>query len=346
MKVLITGGAGFLGLHLARRFLKADWQVSLLDIAPFPEEEYKGKYRLIRADIRERKELSAAIKGQDVVVHTAAALPLWSRADIMSTNIGGTRNVLDLSRKLGVKRVIYISSTAVYGVPKKHPIKESDPKAGVGAYGESKIKAEEACFQAINSGLNVTILRPKTFVGTERLGVFEILFDWVYDGKKIPIIGDGRNKYQLFDVEDLSDVIYLCAQSQNKRLNDAFNVASVRFSTVADDLGALFKHAGTGSRLLTTPAKPIKLILQLFEKLGISPLYQWVYDTADKDSYVSIDKLRKTLNWRPKYSGAQALIRSFDWYKDHYQEIKSRKSGVTHTVGWKQGILGVIKKFM
>ena len=80
--------------------------------------------------------------------------------------------------------------------------------------------------------------------------------------------------------------------------------------------------------------------------LHLSPLYQWVYDTADKDSFVSIEKLEQTLNWSPKYSNAEALIKSYEWYQAHYTEVKSRKSGVTHTVGWKQGALGIIKKFL
>jgi len=346
MKVLITGGAGFLGLHLARHFLKKSWQVSLLDVAPFPEEEYEANCQLISADIRNESSMSKAIEGVDVVVHAAAALPLWSREDIISTNVAGTKNVLELSQKHKVKKVVFISSTAVYGVPEKHPILETDPRVGVGAYGESKIAAEDLCLNAMKAGLDVTILRPKTFIGTERLGVFEILFDWIHDGKRVPMIGNGQNKYQLFDVDDLVDVIFLCAKSNNPQLNDYFNVASDNFSTVANDLGALFTHAGTGSRLLTMPATPIKLALRVFEKLGISPLYQWVYDTADKDSYVSIEKIRKALKWKPKYSGAQALIRSYDWYEQHYREIKARGSGVTHTVGWKQGILGIAKKFL
>ena len=346
MKVLITGGAGFLGLHLARFYLKKGHHVSLLDIASFPNSEYGDDYKLIQADVRDMKKLSQAVKDKDVVIHAAAALPLSTPTEIMSTNIEGARNVLKAAKKYGIKRVIHISSTAVYGVPEKHPIVESDPMVGVGPYGESKIQAEKLCFQAIEDGLNVTIIRPKTFVGTERLGVFEILFDWIHDGKRIPTIGNGRNKYQLLDVDGLVEAIYLCSKSQKNILNDVFNVAAKDFSTVADDLGNLFKHAGSGSKLLTTPAGLVKLVLRIFEKLGVSPLYQWVYDTADKDSYVSIKKIEKALGWSPKYSSAEALIKSFDWYQANYDEVKSRKSGVTHTVGWKQGELGLIKKFV
>lgn len=80
---------------------------------------------------------------------------------------------------------------------------------GVGAYGKSKIEAKKLCVEYREKGLSVTVLRPKTFVGPHRLGVFEILFDWIKDGKKIPVIGSGNNRYQLLDVDDLVEAIYL-----------------------------------------------------------------------------------------------------------------------------------------
>lgn len=346
MKVLITGGAGFLGLHLAQYFTKKKHQVRLLDIAAFPPEEYGPDMELITADVRNLPAVEEAVKGCDVVIHAAAALPLFSKEDIFSTNVEGVKNVLAAAKKHHVKRVIHISSTAVYGVPEKHPIVETDPVHGVGAYGESKIQAEHECFMAIGAGVPVTIIRPKTFVGTQRLGVFEILFDWVHDGKKIPVIGSGQNRYQLLDVDDLVDAIYRFTQKNTDAYNDAFNIGAAEFGTVASDLQALFDAAHSGSTLLSTPAMPVKTTLKVLEKLKLSPLYQWVYDTADKDSFVSIDKLTTVLHWTPCFSNAQALIKSFNWYQDHYTEIKSRQSGTTHTVGWKQGALGLAKKFV
>jgi nucleoside-diphosphate-sugar epimerase len=234
----------------------------------------------------------------------------------------------------------------VYGIPKKHPIYETDPVQGVGPYGESKILAEKTCFEAIKKGLNVTIIRPKTFVGTHRLGVFEILFDWIHDGKKIPMLGSGNNRYQLLDVDDLVEAIALFLEKQTDKYNGAFNIGAEKFNTVNKDLGELFKYAHSGSKIIATPAFLIKKILWLFEKLKLSPLYQWVYDTADKDSFVSIKKLTKTLDWHPRFSNSEALIKAYQWYLDNYEVIKSRKTGTTHTVGWKQGILGIIKKIM
>lgn len=345
MKILITGGGGFLGLHLASYLYKKHYKLTLLDIQEFDKKEYGGNYFLTLCNVRDRKKMDALVKGQDVVIHAAAALPLWKKEDIYSTNIDGTRNVLELARKHKIKRVIFISSTAVYGVPKKHPIIETDPRIGVGAYGESKILAEDLCFTAIEKGLPVTIIRPKTFVGTGRLGVFEILFDWIHDGKRIPIIGKGENRYQLLDVEDLVEVIYQFSLKNTNAYNGVFNIGAQEFRTVKEDLGELFKFARSGSKIFPTQAFVVKKALWFFEKIGMSPLYQWVYDTADKDSFVSNEKIKKTLGWKPQYSNSEALIKAYRWYLDHYKEIKAKTSGVTHTVGWKQGILKLFKYF-
>lgn len=345
MKVLITGGAGFLGLHLARFFSKKRFDIYLLDIADFDSKEYPKNCHFINADVRNVTSMYRYIKGMDFVIHAAAGLPLWKGSDIMKINVGGTKNVLKASLKNKVKRMIYISSTAVYGVPKKHPIFEDDPRIGVGPYGQSKIEAEDLCFKYIKKGLNVTVIRPKTFLGTHRLGVFEILFDWIHDNKKIPLIGNGNNRYELLDVDDLCEAVYLFTKKNNKKYNDAFNIGAEKFTTIKGDFKIMFKALNSKSEIFPTPAFIVKKALWLFEKLKLSPLYQWVYDTADKDSFVSIDKLTKTLAWHPRYSNSDALIKSYKWYLKNYKEIKSRGSGVTHTVGWKQGILGLVKKF-
>ncbi|NTU46398.1 NAD(P)-dependent oxidoreductase [Candidatus Roizmanbacteria bacterium] len=348
MKILVTGGAGFLGLHIAKYIasLKKD-SLTLLDIAPFNKKEYPKGCTFVTGDVRDKKLVNELLADHDAVIHAAAALPLWKAEEIMDTNVRGTKVMLDAAIANKIKRFIYISSTAVYGVPKKHPVYETDPMVGVGAYGHSKIQAEKACKQARKKGLVVTVIRPKTFVGTHRLGVFEILFDWIKDGKKIPVVGSGNNRYQLLEVDDLVHALYLCLLVRPKeKINDTFNIGAEKFTTVRQDLQQLFDYANSGSTLLSTPAWPIKKALFIFEKLHLSPLYQWVYDTADKDSFVSIDKIKKTLKWKPKNSNGQALIKSYQWYLENYVDVKSRPAGVTHTVGWKQGILGFFKRFM
>lgn len=341
---LITGGSGFLGCHLASELLKRGAKVRSLDIAPLDEPGLFGHVEAILGDVRDEQALKKAMTGVDRVVHAAATLPLASQKEIFSTNVDGTRQVLREAQSQE-KRVVYISSTAVYGVPKKHPIEEEDEKVGVGAYGESKILAENLVQDFRKKGSVVSVIRPKTFIGTGRLGVFQILFDWIQKGARIPIIGSGLNRYQLLEVKDLVEAILLVAEADEKKANDNFNVGAKRFATVREDVGSLCEAAGSGSMVFPTPAKPVKIVLRVLEKMRLSPLYQWVYDTADKDSFVSTEKIEKTLGWKPKYSNAESLVNTYRWYEDSY-EIYQGSYGTTHKVAWKQGALMVVRKIL
>lgn len=343
-KILITGGAGFLGYHIANILAKKGHELRLLDIADYVKEEYPAGVEFLNGDIRDTEVLKKAIEGVDAVIHGAAALPLWSKKDIFTINVDGTRNVLEVCKQNGIKRVVLVSSTAVYGVPKKHPLYETDPMVGVGNYGESKIRAEKVCEEYRENGMCVPIIRPKTFIGTGRLGVFQILFDWVQCGKRIPILGNGKNRYQLLEVEDLVEAIYLVTVGEEGKVNSTFNVGAEEYDTVAEDVGALCDFAGGGARVLRTPAWLIVPALRFFELIKLSPLYKWVYGTASKDSFVSIDKIKEQLGWKPQYSNSQALIRAYKWYLEHYEELEGE--GVTHRVAWNQGILKLFKKIM
>ncbi len=347
MKIVVTGGAGFLGYHIAQKINRVTdfGDTIFFDIAPFEEEEYDKSIKCIYGDVRDRKQMDEMMKGVDVVIHCAAALPLWKKKDIYETNIDGTRNVLESSLKNNVNRVVHISSTAVYGVPDVHPLFEHHQRHGVGPYGESKVQAEEVCEEYRKKGLPVSILRPKSFIGTARLGVFQILYDWVESGVKIPIIGNGKNRYQLFEVEDLVDAILLASTLPIEKINDTFNLGAKEFRTVNEDVGAMCEYAGTGSRVMSTPAGLVKPVLRFFEVLNLSPLYKWIYGTADTDSFVSIDKAINQLGWVPKYSNSEALIRSYQWYLDNKHKIQ-QGTGVTHRIAWKQGILSLFKKFL
>lgn len=344
MKVLVTGGAGFLGINLIRYLhFKGDSIVSL-DIVEFDYPDMNEKIEKITGDIRNKSDVEKAMKGIDVVVHTAAALPLYKPEDIFSTDIEGTKNLLEEAYKQKVKRFIHISSTAVYGIPDHHPLKEDDKLDGVGPYGKAKIMAEQECFNYRAKGMCVPVVRPKSFIGPERLGVFDLLYDWAKDGKGFPMIGSGNNRYQLLDVEDLCDAIYLCATLPEETVNDTFNIGAKEFTTMREDYQAVLDTAGFNKKIVGLPEKPIIGLLKLLEAMHLSPLYKWVYETASKDSFVSIEKAEKKLGFKPKYSNKDALVRNYRWYYDHFDEFKN-KSGVSHRVPWKQGILRMAKIF-
>ena len=335
----ISGGAGFLGLHLARRLLADGLEVRTLDVVPLDEAELERSVQELRGDVRDRDRVRELVAGADVVVHAAAALPIQaSRDSIRSVNVGGTENVLLASRDGGVGRVVFISSTAVYGVPEKHPIEEDDPLVGVGWYGESKIDAEALCRVA---AVDTTIVRPKTFIGPERLGVFEILFDWIREGRRIYILGQGYNRYQLLGVEDLVDAIVRAA-TVPEAAGQTFNVGATEFGTVRSDLQALIDHAGSRSRLQPVPVKPAELALRALELLRLSPLAEWHYKTAHKDSFVDVSRAQRVLGWQPRLSNRAALIGTYDWYLANRGRIGA--AGVTHRVPWNQQALGLLKR--
>lgn len=338
----LSGGAGFLGLHLARRLLAEGHAVRTLDLAPLDDAALERSVEELRGDVRDPVRARELAGGADVLVHAAAALPIQaSREAIRSANVEGTATVLTAALEAGVRRVVFVSSTAVYGVPKAHPITEDAPLVGVGHYGASKIEAERICLELVRRGLDAVIIRPKTFIGPERLGVFEILFDWIHDGRRIYVLGDGRNRYQLLAVEDLVEAILRAADADGVR-GEAINVGAKEFGTVRSDVQALIDHAGSTSRITPVPARPAEIALRALELLRLSPLAEWHYRTAHRDSYVDVAKAERLLGFSPRYSNAEALIRTYDWYLANRSRL--RRAGTTHRTPWNQRALTLLKR--
>jgi len=341
--ILVTGGAGFLGINLCRYLLARGYAVRSMDIAPFDYPE-RDRVQVMQADIRDSSAVERAMAGIGMVVHCAAALPLSSREEIESTGVGGTRTLLDSAARHPVMRFVYISSTAVYGIPDHHPVFEHDRLQGVGPYGAAKISAEQLCLESRARGLCVPILRPKSFVGPERLGAFELLYDWAYAGRNFPVLGSGNNRYQLLDVEDLCDAIFRCLTQDSHAVNDTFNVGAKVFGTMRENFQAVLDRAGHGKRVISLPAGPVIGLLKALEAIHLSPLYQWIYETAACESFVSIERIERQLGFDPKYSNRMALIRNYDWYVAHRTEYQGH-TGITHRVPWKKGALRVAQWF-
>lgn len=344
--VLITGGAGFLGVHLARFFLKKKYKVILLDIAPLTAEDIKNKVEILNIDITDKKRVSDFFKKNkiDYVVHAGAALPIQhSRKKIFEVNVSGTKNILEASLAAKIKRLIFISTTAMYGIPKNLPEKEADPIDPIGNYGESKAEAEKLCSAYYKKGLSLNILRPKSFLGAERLGVFTIWFEAIYNNKPVFILGSGNNLYQLLDVGDVVKAVYL---SLNSKIDgEIFNVGAEKFGTWRQDLSALIKHARSGSKIIGLPVLPSQIILGFLETFNLSPIVAWHYKTFPVDSYVSIDKAKKKLGFKSTKGNKDILIESYDWYKNHRDEFIN-KTGVTHRTIWNFKLLDLLTKYL
>ena len=343
-RVLVTGGSGFLGINLIRHLrAKGVTDIRSIDLLPFDYPE-KDNVDATVGDIRDVPALKKVMEGVTWVIHTAAALPLYSERDIMTTDVDGTRNVMTAALEAGVKRAVMISSTAVYGIPDHHPLYETDRLIGVGPYGRAKILAEEQCHAVREKGLCIPVIRPKSFIGPERLGVFALFYDWALTGHGFPMIGNGRNRYQFLDVEDLCEAIWLTLALDEAKVNDTFNIGAKEFTTMREDYQSVLDVAGHGKKISGFPAAPMIWTLRFLEMLHLSPLYKWVYETACEDSFVSIEKAESRLGYAPKYSNKDALIRNYRWYVDNLDTFKNA-SGVSHRVPWKQGILRFVKCF-
>ncbi len=261
----------------------------------------------------------------------------------MSTDVTGTRNVLQAAADNQNSRVIHISSTAVYGTKASGAAEDSAIEV-IGPYAEAKVLAEQECDAFRARGLCVPVLRPKTFVGPERLGVWSILYDWAHSGSGFPLIGRGLNKYQLLDVQDLCDAIYATMTGEPSRVNTVFNIGAREYGSLRDDFQAVLDHAGHGRKVRPLPAGPIIAVLKILEALKLSPVYEWVYETAAVDSWVSIERAERVLGFQPRYSNREALIRNYDWYVSHLQQFQTT-TGISHRAPWKQGLIGLGKKF-
>lgn len=158
------------------------------------------------------------------------------------------------------------------------------------------------------------------------------------------MIGSGNNRYQLLDVEDLCDAIYLSATLDPAVCSDTFNIGAKEFTTMKEDYQAVLDYAGFGKKITGFPAEPMIWTLRLLEALNLSPLYKWVYETASKDSFVSIEKAERALGYAPKYSNKDALVRNYVWYIENLERFENA-SGVSHRVPWSQGILKLAKLF-
>ena len=342
MKALVTGGSGFCGINLIKELLHRGHEVRNLDIADINEPAIEQSIEFIKSDIRDEAAAGRACRGTDVVFHCAAIVPI-SRSNKMTyrdIDVNGTRIILESSLKAGVKRVVFISSSAPYGIPKELPIRESTEFNPVGDYGRSKMEAEELCTLYRGKGLDVVILRPRATIGMGRLGIFQILYNWIADGKNIYIIGKGNNRFQLLSIFDLVQACLLAIEKPCK--NEDFNLGAEVFATVRQDLEALTSYANTGASVISIPAGAAKTILKVLDKLNLSPLVKWHYLTSDKPFYFDISKAKKILGLQPRYSNIEMLKEGYEWYLSHRKEIDS-EFGTTHRKSARQGILKILK---
>jgi len=309
LKILVTGGAGFIGSHLVDRLMKESYEVVVLDnfsagkVENIQRHLGDQSFDLIKGDIRNSKDVKKAVGHADVVFHLAAIVnvPLSIEDPLLvnDVNVRGTLNLLEASVKEDIQRFIYVSSCAVYGEACYLPINEKHPIMPLSPYGISKFTAEHHCkiFHMIH-GLKTVCLRffnvygPKQSEGPYS-GVITQFINRLKQGKPPIIYGDGKQTRDFVYVEDVVEASTKALKSQNC-VGEVINV-------------------GTGKP--TTVNEIAKVLMELFKETGRKSEYGPPRAGDIQDSYADIGKAGRVLGYRPRIrleEGIKRLLQSSD----------------------------------
>lgn len=330
---LITGGSGFFGTHLAKYLLDAGEKVRILDLVPPPPEDARAEFS--PGDILDEKSLRQAISGVDVVVHNAALVPITRAGNrFYEVNVKGTERVIAAAKAAGVKKIIYISSSSVYGAH-DGSIGETTPQNPIDDYGKSKAEGEKICRRE-KEFIDISIVRPRTILGEGRMGILGLLFDWVKNNRPVYILGSGDNRFQLISARDLASAVF--AVSKKSPAGEDYNIGTDKFGTLKGDLREFIKKAGSRSGFRHVPSGLARAVLPVLDALRLAPLVRYHYNVADKNVYFDISKAKRLLGWQPEDSNVDMLSAAYNWFVS-----SGARGGSVHGRPVKQGILWFLK---
>lgn len=337
MQHLITGGAGFIGSLVARRLRERGDNVRVIDVWSDPERPRDVEF--FRTSVLDRRAVATAMQGVDVVHHCAALVAQTGAGRRhWDVNLEGTRIVAEEAERVGVKAIVHLSTTAVYGVPPAGAIDASTPLRPAEDYGRSKLAGEllmkDICGR---SGIPLTTIRPRVTIAAGRLGIFQVLFEWIQEGRNVYVIGSGENRVQFIHASDLIDFYMFALEA---RQSGTYNVGTDRFQSLREDLMDLITHARSGSNVRRLPRSVAINALRILYHTRLSPLVPWHYLTYHKDCHFDVSPLL-AMGWKPRYSNAEMLRESYDWYCEH--SVDSRIAA-PHRSPLRQGALALLKR--
>ena len=294
MKYVITGGAGFIGSHITKTLVEQGHNVTILDNLNTGKEKnlelIKEKINFVKGDIRDNKLLEEIMVDTDGVFHQAALASVqdsFSKPDeYHDVNVNGTENILKLAKKNDFK-VVYASSSSVYGNPEKIPIEESDSKNPINPYAETKLRKEELAAKYAEMGVKVIGLRYFNVFGKgqskEYAGVLKLFLERIRDELPPKINGDGTQFRDFVYVKDVVDANIMSMKSEVN--HEFFNVGTNTSITIFDLAKTIIKFSGLDMEPIFGPAlkgdvmKTIADINLIKEKIGWEPkvmLKDWI----------------------------------------------------------------------
>ena len=339
-RVLVTGAAGFFGGVLARHLAQQDMKVTSLDRLRDPEPDPRITYAL--ADLRFPDEIRRVFRDHgpfDAVFHCAALMGHENPdpGELWDSNVAGTGHLADICLKEEVRKLVYISSICVFGRAYDHQVNEDEPTCPICDYGRSKLAGEEELKKRAEH-LDTDILRVPTIVSAGRLGLLAIFFEFVKEGRRIYLVGDGSNRYQFIYAGDLVTACVLAARAPG---STTYHVGSDNVKTLREVYSAVIEEAGTSSRFFNLPEKPAVAILILLFKLGLSPLGPYHSRLIAGTFVFTTDRLKTNLGWRPTRTNDDILREAYRSYEKSKADRSADLSA--HRQGARMGILRLLK---
>jgi nucleoside-diphosphate-sugar epimerase len=315
MTQLLTGGSGYLGVAVARKLIRQGVPVRVYDLERSERLPEEGEF--IEGDIRDFSRVSEAMTDCDVVHHLVGIMPQAraSRETMQAVNIGGTENVLRAASERGVKRVIFVSSSEVYGRPKSIPVREEHPLEPIGEYGRNKVEAEQLCREyGNNTGIETVILRPPTIVGPDMdEPTFLKSMEMARRGRFL-CVGRGDHRFQMAYVDDVADACILASQQEDVG-GEAFNIGAEGTLPFRKQLEEVARYLGKRPKVVSIPAGLFKGIMRILYPLGLSPLELDHLHLLDSDFVMDVSKAKDRLGWTPTRTDLEMLIETYEWYQ-------------------------------
>jgi nucleoside-diphosphate-sugar epimerase len=341
-RVLVTGGSGYFGSLLIANLVKRGYAVRSFDLVD--AHDRPADVEFIQGDIRDLAAVKRAVEGVDIIHHNVAMVPLAKdKAAFLSVNFDGTRNLLEAALDAAARKVVNTSSSAIFGVPAKNPVDDQTPPNPGEAYGKAKLMAENLCRDYVRKGLDVTVIRPRTIMGHGRLGIMQILFEWIRLGRNIPVFNDGGNVYQFVHADDLAAACILAGERSGA---STYNIGAEKFGSLRETLQGLLDHARTGSRIRSVPMWPAIFGMKITSSLGISPLGAYHSLMYGRSMYFDIARPKAELGWSPRYSNVEMFIESYEWYLSHRDAVLSSHGESHHRSAVKHGVLDLVSRLL
>jgi nucleoside-diphosphate-sugar epimerase len=340
--VLITGGSGFFGGVLKARLLAEGFDCVNVDLQPDPVEH--PALVSIQGDIRDTALLERLFAEYrfSAVFHCAAILAhdVQQRGSLWTSNVAGTVEIARLTARHDVPKIVYISSNCLWTAPFNRPVREDDVPAPGEIYGASKWAAERALAYYCDPE-RLVILRPPTIIASGRLGLLSILFDFILEGRRVWVVGDGSNRYQFVYAPDLADA---CVRALAPAASGVFNVGSADVPTLRDTYQYVIDRAGTRARVASLPRWPTLPLMRLSYQLRLSPLGPYQYRMIAASFEFDTSRIQRTLGWRPTLTNGEMLFEAFDYYRHHVDEIDDRTAMSAHKQRARMGVIRLLKQ--